>query len=166
MRWEPVRWEQLGDLYNLSGALTSARDAANAYDNAVFLDPRGIGARRKLAAAEMMLGQSKEAVVQLEYCLCKVDAKTQQELVPLYAAACADAGEFKRGIAFCNARAGTEHVSQYRVAQAILEKATGNRDEAVRLLAEVEKGEEPSSQIAECAKTLRTRYAAEQGGRK
>ncbi|HRH99273.1 MAG TPA: hypothetical protein PLB55_25245, partial [Prosthecobacter sp.] len=52
-----TRWERLGDLLQLSGELTSARYAADAYDNAVFLAPQSKTARRKLIAALLMLKQ-------------------------------------------------------------------------------------------------------------
>lgn|GEM_PF-3220949 len=120
----PARWERLGDLYNLSGELTSVRDAANAYDNAVFLNPKSVSARKKMAAASLMLGKAREAVRELEFCLYLMPEKDGQELVPLYAAACADAGEFKRGIAFCKIMAA-EGGPAYPVVQAILEKAGG-----------------------------------------
>ncbi len=161
----PARWERLGDLYNLSGNLTSARDAANAYDNAVFLNPKSVSARKKLAAASLMLGQSKEAVRELEFCLYQMPEKEGQELVPLYVAACADAGEFKRGIAFCKIMEGADGGQTYGVAQAILEKAGGNRDEALKLLTEVEKKEESSSLLSQYVKTLRQRYEKEKGGK-
>lgn len=155
------RWEQLGDLYNLSGSVTGARDAANAYDNAAFLDPGAVSPRRKLAAALLVLEQPKEAAIQLEYCLCKVEKQEEQELLLLYAAACAASGEFQRGIAFCRERAGTESASSYRVVWAILEKAAGNRDEALKLLGEAARDGKASAALAEYAKTLKTRYETE-----
>lgn len=161
----PARWERLGDLYNLSGDLTSARDAANAYDNAVFLNPKSVSARKKLAAACLMLGDAKEAARELEFCLYLMPEAEAGAFVPLYAAACVDAGEFKRGIAFCKIMADAEGGQAYRVAQAILEKAGGNRDEALKLLIEVEKQEEPSSLLSQYVKTLRQRYEANKGGR-
>jgi len=163
---QPARWEGLGDLYNLSGELTSARDAANAYDNAVFLNPKSVNARKKLAAACLMTGDAKEAVRELEFCLYQMLEKDGKELVPLYAAACADAGEFKRGIAFCKIMAA-EGGPMYGVVQAILEKAGGSRDDALKLLTEVEKKEEPSSLLSQYVKALRQRYEKEKekGGR-
>lgn len=161
---QPARWERLGDWYNLSGELTSARDAANAYDNAVFLNPKSVGARKKLAAASLMLGDAKEAVRELEFCLYQMPEAEAGEVVPLYAAACADAGEFKRGIAFCKIM-GAEGGAVYGVVQAILEKAGGNREEALKLLTDVEKKEEPASLLSQYVKTLRQRYEKEKGGK-
>jgi tetratricopeptide (TPR) repeat protein len=158
-----ARWERLGDLYNLSGELTSARDAANAYDNAVFLNPKAVSARKKLAAASLMLGDAKEAVRELEFCLYQMPEAEAGEIVPLYAAACADAGEFKQGIAFCKIM-GAEGGQAYLVVQAILEKAGGSRDEALKLLTDVEKKEGPSSLLSQYVKTLRQRYEKEKGG--
>lgn len=160
----PARWERLGDWYNLSGELTSARDAANAYDNAVFLNPKSVSARKKLAAASLMLGDAKEAVRELEFCLYQMPEKEGQELVPLYAAACTDAGEYKRGISFCKIMAA-EGGPVYGVVQAILEKAGGSRDEALKLLTEVEKKEEPSSLLSQYVKMLQQKYEKEKGGR-
>lgn len=157
----PERWEQLGDLYNLSGDVTGARDAANAYDNAVFLDPGAISPRRKLAAALTLLQQPGEAAIQLEYCLCKVDKQEEQELLPLYASACAASGEFQRGIAFCRERSNTEQGHAYRVIWAIFERAAGNRDEALRLLGETAKDGQASAALAEYARTLKARYETE-----
>lgn len=158
---QSARWEQLGDWYNLSGDLTSAQDAANAYDNAVFLNPSSVSARKKLAAASLMLGNAREAVRELEFCLYQMPAKEGQELVPVYAAVCADAGEYKRGTAFCKIMAA-EGGPVYGVAQAILEKADGNRDEALKLLTEMEM-KEPSSLLSQYVKTLRQRYEKDQG---
>lgn len=160
----PARWEELGDLYNLSGNLTSSRDAANAYDNAVFLNPKSVSARKKLAAACLMMGDAKEAVRELEFCLYQMPEKEAAEVVPLYAAACANAGEFRRGIAFCKIMAA-EGGPVYGVVQAILEKAGGSRDEALKLLTEVEKRQEPSSLLSQYVKTLRQKYEKEQGGK-
>lgn len=160
----PARWERLGDWYNLSGELTSARDAVNAYDNAVFLNPKSVSARKKLAAASMMLGDAKEAVRELEFCLYQMPEKEATELVPLYAAACANAGEFRRGIAFCKIMAA-EGGPVYGVVQAILEKAGGSRDEALKLLTEVENKEAPSSMLSEYVKALRQKYEKEKGGK-
>ena len=159
-----TRWERLGDLYNLSGELTSARDAANAYDNAVFLNPKSVSARKKLAAASLMMGNAKEAVRELEFCLYQMPEKEAAEVVPLYAAACADAGEYKRGIAFCKIM-GAEGGPVYGVVQAILEKAGGSRDEALRLLSEAEKKEQPSSQLGQYVKMLQQKYEKEKGGK-
>ena len=159
-----ARWERLGDLYNLSGELTSARDAANAYDNAVFLNPKSVSARKKLAAASLMMGNAKEAVRELEFCLYQMPEKEAAEVVPLYAAACADAGEYKRGIAFCKIM-GAEGGPVYGVVQAILEKAGGSRDEALRLLSEAEKKEQPSSQLGQYVKMLQQKYEKEKGGK-
>ncbi|WP_395742319.1 tetratricopeptide repeat protein [Prosthecobacter sp.] len=161
---QAARWERLGDLYNLSGELTSARDAANAYDNAVFLNPKRVSARKKLAAASLMLGDAKEAARELEFCLYQMPEKEAQELVPLYAAACADAGEYKRGAAFCKIMAA-EGGTMYGVVQAILEKAGGSRDEALKLLTEVEQKEKPSSHLSEYVKMLKQRYEKEKGGK-
>lgn len=161
---QPARWERLGDWYNLSGELTSARDAANAYDNAVFLNPKSVSARKKLAAASLMLGDAKEAVRELELCLYQMPEKEGQELVPLYAAACADAGEYKRGISFCKIMAA-EGGPVYGVVQAILEKAGGSRDEALKLLSEVEKKEQPSPQLSQYVKMLQQKYEKEKGGK-
>jgi tetratricopeptide (TPR) repeat protein len=159
-----TRWERLGDLYNLSGELTSARDAANAYDNAVFLNPKSVSARKKLAAASLMTGNAKEAVRELEFCLYQMPEKEAAEVVPLYAAACADAGEYKWGIAFCKIM-GAEGGAVYGVVQAILEKAGGNRDEALKLLSEAEKKEQPSSQLSQYVKMLQQKYEKQQGGK-
>jgi tetratricopeptide (TPR) repeat protein len=156
----PDRWEQLGDLYNLSGSVTGTQDAANAYDNAAFLDPGAVSPRRKLAAALMLLQRSREAAVQLEYCLCKVDGQEEQELLPLYAAACAAAGEFQRCIAFCRERAGSDTSGAYRVMEAIFEKAAGNRDKALELLGEAGGGT-ASTALAEYSRTLKARYETE-----
>lgn len=160
----PERWELLGDWYSLAGDPVSLRAAANAYDNATFLNPSALGPHRKLAAAYMMLKQHREAVRQFEYCLALADEKEERELVPLYAAACAAAGEFKRGIIFCQKIAETNPNPQFRLTWAIFEKATGNHDAAIKLLAEVEQAEPKDSSFAECAATLRTRYEKEKGG--
>ena len=161
------RWELLGDWYSIAGDPASVHAAANAYDNAVFLHPHATGARRKLAAAHMLLKQHREAALQLEFCVgAPADEKEERELVPLYAAACAAAGEFKRGIAFCQKIAETNPNPQFRLTQAIFEKAAGNHDAAIKLLAEVEKAEPKDSPFAECAVTLRTRYEKEKGGAK
>ena len=160
---QPARWEKLGDFYNLSGKLAAARDAANAYDNAVFLNPRSVSARKKLAAASLMLGDARQAVRELEFCLYQMPEKDGKELVPLYAAACADAGEFKRGVSFCKIMAADGGPS-YLVAQAILEKAGGSRDEALKLLTEVETKEQPSSLLSQYVKKLREKYEKEKGG--
>ncbi len=162
----PARWEQLGDLYNLSGDLTGAREAANAYDNATFLNPSALSPRRKLAAAYMMLKRHREAAGQLEYCLALADEKEELELVPLYAAECAAAGEFKRGITFCQKIAETSTNPQFRLAWAIFEKASGNFDTAIKLLAEVEQAGPKDSPLTDYATTLRTRYEKEKGGAK
>lgn len=162
----PQRWEQLGDWYSLAGDPVSLRGAANAYDNAVFLQPQAIRARRKLAAAHLLLNQHREAASQLEFCLAAADEKEERELVPLYASACAAAGEFKRGIVFCQKIAETNPNPQFRLARAILEKAVGNHDTAIKLLAEIEQAEPKDSPFANCATTLRTRYEKEKGGSK
>jgi tetratricopeptide (TPR) repeat protein len=160
----PQRWELLGDWYSIAGDPASLRAAANAYDNATFLNPPALGPHRKLAAAHMMLKQHREAMRQFEYCLGLADEKEERELVPLYAAACAAAGEFKRGIVFCQKVAEGNPNPQFRLAWAIFEKAAGNHDAAVKLLAEIEKAEPKDSPFAECAVTLRMRYEKEKGG--
>lgn len=162
----PQRWEILGDWYSLAGDPASLRAAANAYDNATFLNPSAPGPHRKLAAAYMMLKQHREAMLQFEFCLGLADEKEERELVPLYAAECAAAGEFKRGIAFCQKIAETNANPQFRLAWAVFEKAAGHSDTAIKLLAEIEKAEPKDSPFAECAVTLRTRYEKEKGGAK
>ena len=160
----PARWELLGDWYSIAGDPASIHAAANAYDNATFLNPSALGPHRKLAAAHMMLKQHGKAVMQFEYCLALADEKEERELVPLYTAACAAAGEFKRGIIFCQKIAETNPNPQFRLAWAIFEKAAGNPDAAIKLLAEVEQKEPKDSPFATCAATLRTRYEKEKGG--
>lgn len=160
----PQRWELLGDWYSMVSDPASLRAAANAYDNATFLNPSAPGPHRKLAAAHMMLKQHREAMAQFEYCLALADEKEERELVPLYAAECAAAGEFKRGIIFCQKIAETNPNPQFRLAWAIFEKAAGNPDAAIKLLAEIEKAEPKDSAFAECAVALRMRYEKEKGG--
>lgn len=162
----PERWELLGDWYSIAGDPASLRAAANAYDNATFLNPSALSPHRKLAAAQMMLKQHREAAAQLEYCLALADEKEERELVPLYAAACAAAGDFKRGITFCQKMAETSANPQFRLAWAIFEKASGNQEAALKLLAEVEKAGSKGSPVTEYAATLRTRYEKEKGGAK
>ena len=160
------RWETLGDLYNLSGELRGTRDAENAYDNAVFLNPKALKPRRKLAAALMMLGRFKEAARQLEFCLYLAEGKEQREMSPLYVAACAAAGEMKRGAAFFKAWPDAERDNQHRVARAILENANGQPQEALNLLAAVEKSEAQSTELAMYVGTLRKRFEKDRGGQK
>lgn len=162
----PKRWEILGDWCSLAGDPASQHAAANAYDNATFLNPSAPGPHRKLAAAYMILKRHREAAMQLEYCLALADEEEERELVPLYAAECAAAGEFKRGIAFCQKIAETSANPQFRLAWAILEKASGNHYAAIRLLMEVEQAESKVSPFAAYATTLRTRYEKEKGGAK
>ena len=160
------RWEQLGDLDNFSGELTSARDAAGAYQKALVLEPSRHSARLKLACAQMMLGQPDLAVKHIELYLCAVDAKVAPQVVSLYATACAASGQIARGAAFCQARVGTGGSNVYRLAWAILENANGHPDKAVQILAQVEKGEAASSPLAAYAARLRQSYASGQGDRK
>lgn len=162
----PQRWEILGDWYSLAGDPASQHAAANAYDNATFLNPSALSARRKLAAAHMILKQHREAMLQFEYCIALADEKEERELVPLYAAECAAAGEFKRGITFCQMIAETNSNPQFRLTRAIFEKASGNFDTAIKLLAEVEQAGPKDSPFTNCATTLRTRYEKEKGDAK
>lgn len=156
----PERWEQLGDLYTVSGDLTSARDAANAYDNALFLDPTRCEVRLKLASAHLMNGQAAEGLRHLEFYLCQTDDPRQElQAMGVYVAACAVSRQTARGIAFCEARAALPEKIHYRIGRAILEQARGNRDEALRLLAAVEKtAGAPEFAIAYAAR-LRQTYA-------
>lgn len=162
----PQRWEILGDWYSLAGDPASQHAAANAYDNATFLNPSALSVHRKLAAAQMILKQHREAMLQFEYCIALADENEERELVPLYAAACAAAGEFKRGITFCQKIAETNPNPQFRLTRAIFEKASGNFDTAIKLLAEVEQAGPKDSPFTNCATTLRTRYEKEKGGAK
>lgn len=159
----PERWEWLGDMYGLSAALTAPQDAANAYDNAVFLNPGAVNARRKLAAASLMLGDAPKALRELEFCLFQLPADSSAELVPLYLAACAAGGELERGVAFCGIMA-PEGGPAYRVAQAILQNAHGKRAEALALLGDLVARESPGSPLAQVVQTLRQRYHREPGG--
>lgn len=159
----PVRWEQLGDLYNFSGALTSAGDAANAYENALFLEPTRHQARLKLGSAYLMNRQPELSIKHFEYYLCVAGEEEESPVIPVYAAACAAAGQFSRGIAFCQARAMTGGDNRYRIAWAILEKASGNRKAAVGLLTEVEKSEDKSSPLNAYAARLRESYGSSKG---
>lgn len=155
----PARWERLGDLHQVSGAMDAARQAATAYDNAVFLAPQSKAARQKLIAALLMLQRPRDALIHLEAGLFLVDETEERTLVPVYAASCAAAGEFKRGIAFLRALAEAEGgTPQHRVAWAVLENAGGSRDHALKLLAEVQTNADPSSPLARYAATLQKRY--------
>lgn len=163
----PDRWEQLGDLYTASGELTSARDAANAYDNALFLDPTRHEARLKLASAHMMNGQAAEGLRHLEFYLCQTDDPRQElQAMGVYVAACAVSRQTARGIAFCEARAALPEKIHYRIGRAILEQARGNRDEALRLLAAVEKTAGAPEFATAYAARLRQAYAKDGEGSK
>lgn len=157
----PDRWERLGDLYGLSGAVTAAQEAAVAYDNAVFLSPRALRLRQKLAAALLLLQRPRDALIHLEVGLIMANEQEEQKLIPFYTAACAVTREFERGIAFCRSLADAGSGSpQFRVALAILEKANGKPERALKVLAEMAQVAGIPAPVAEYASALRKHYEA------
>jgi predicted Zn-dependent protease len=164
---QPERWERLGDLYAMSGEVTAAADAANAYDNAVFLSPHAVQTRVKLSGALLALGQAEEAAKQLEMCLCQAAEEDQRKLLPVYTAACVAGKQVTRGAEFCRIMAEQDGLQQiYRVAWAILANAAGQRQEAVRLLTDVVSKEESSSPLGAYAASLKTKYETTEGGQR
>ena len=163
----PGRWEQLGDLYMLSGDPAAAKEAEVAYDNALFLNPRRRDARVKLASALLIDNQIEPALRHLELALClPVDQQQQMRVLRVYVTACAIGNQAKRGIAFCQTLAANPQNTPFQVAWAILEKSQGNRDKAVKLLEEVTGKQEVSSEIAAVANDLRRQYTQPEGGAK
>ncbi len=163
----PDRWEQLGDLYTLSGERTSARDAAVAYDNALFLDPTRIDARVKLASAYLMSSQIQQSLKHLELSLCQaVDQQQQMRILRIYITACIVGNQTKRGIAFCQTLAVEPLNVPFQIAWAILEKSQGNRDKAVTLLSELAKKEGVANSISDIAEMLLKKYGENKGGTK
>jgi tetratricopeptide (TPR) repeat protein len=157
------RWEQLGDLCNLSGEITSAQDAGQAYQKALAIEPSRHSARLKLASAYLMLGRPELAIKHLELYLLALDDAADPQALNAYVSACAAAGETARGLAFCKARSTTGGVNQYRIAWAIFEKARGNRYAAITILNDVENSENKMSPLSIYAGNLRQSYLSGKG---
>jgi hypothetical protein len=157
------RWEQLGDLCNFSGEVTSARDAAEAYEHALDLEPDRLEARLKLAGACLLLDDSAQALKHFEHYLQAAEGKLQVRAIGLYGTACVAAGETARGVAFCRERIRAGANNRFRIVWAILENSRGRPETAVKILAHVEKSEKPSSPLAAYAAKLRRSYTTDQG---
>ena len=160
----PGRWEQLGDLYVLSGKAGSARDAIVAFDNVLFLDPARRNARLKLACAYMMNQQISESLKHLEFYLCQtVDEEEQLQASRVYVSACAMGNQAKRGIAFCEAMSAEPDNAACQIAWAILEKSLGKQEKAVGLLEGVIEREGISAMLSTTAEDLRKLYSSVEG---
>ena len=154
------RWERLGDLCNFSGELTSSKDAAEAYEKALGLDPNRAEAHLKLASADVMIGRPLAALPHLEANLRSLGDRAEPRAIALYAGACLSAEATARGIIFCQERLEDGGNNRYRIICAILEKAVGRTGDAVGLLAQVEQSEGRSSPIAAYAAKLRESYSS------
>ena len=117
----PERWEQLGDLCTLSGELSSAQDAAAAYEKALELEPPRHSARLKLAGAYLVMQRPERSIKHLELYLVAMGDEADPQAIGLYASACAAAGETARGVAFCRANVEAGGSNRYRIAWAIME---------------------------------------------
>ena len=156
----PERWRALGDLCQFSGELNSEADSLRAYERALAMQPDRRHARVKAAGACLIIGQPVRALDHLEYELISDDAEGTQQVIQVYTAACILTDRIPRGIAFCREKLKHEKSQRYRLVCAILEDTQGNRAEAVKLLAEVQKQEGASSPLTAAASKLQQSYTS------